>query len=298
MSVQVASTLDEALAMLAARPSALVLAGGTDLMVELNLGHRRTDHVVAVNRVRELRSWRHDPGVDGATGTVHIGAGVTWTEIMDEPLATLVPALAQAARTVGSPQIRHAGTIGGNIGTCSPAGDGLPVLGALDAVVHLASVGGTRDVPFAEFATGPKRTVRRPDELITGVTVPVLDGYQGYAKVGVRNAMVIATASACLAVDRPGRTVRIALGSVGPVILRAPDAESAVSGSDVWDTGSVSDQQVAAFGAATAAAARPIDDHRSTAAYRRRAIEVLAQRLLRRAFPAGGDAGTTTGGAE
>lgn len=272
--------------MLAARPSALVLAGGTDLMVELNLGHRRTDHVVCVNRVRELRSWRHDP----ATRTVHVGAAVTWAELLDEPLAALLPALAQAARTVGSPQIRHAGTLGGNLGTSSPAGDGLPVLAALEAVVHLASASGTRDVAFADFATGPKRTVRRPDELITGVTVPVLDGYQGYTKVGVRNAMVIATASACLAVDAPARSVRLALGSVGPVILRAPEAETLLAGADVWTGGELSDDAVAEFGRAAAAASRPIDDHRSTAAYRRRAIEVLARRLARRAFPHTGGA--------
>ena len=293
MSVQVASTLDEALAMLAERPAALVLAGGTDVMVELNLGHRRADHVLSVNRVRELRSWRHDP----VARTVHIGAGVTWAEILDDPLAALLPALAQAARTVGSPQIRHAGTLGGNVGTSSPAGDGLPVLRALDAVIHLASVGATRDMPFAEFAHGPKRTDRRPEELITGITVPVLDGPQGYAKVGVRNAMVIATASACLAVDRPSRSVRLALGSVGPVILRAPDAEAMVAGSEVWDTDTISDDDVVAFGAAAAAAAQPIDDHRSTAAYRRRAIDVLARRLLRRAFPLDTATGSTTRGA-
>lgn len=284
MSVQVASTLDEALAHLAADPAALVLAGGTDLMVELNGGHRRTDAVVCVNRVAELRTWRHDP----AAGTLRIGAAVTYAELGTEPLATLVPALAQAARTVGSPQIRNAATIGGNVGTASPAGDGLPVLAALDAVVHLASVaGGDRDVPFADFASGPKRTVVRPGELITGVTVPVLSGFQGYRKVGVRNAMVIATASACLAVHEPDRSVRIALGSVGPVILRSAEAEAIAEAEVDWEAGVVSSEVVQRFAAAAAATARPIDDHRSSAAYRRRAIEVLAGRLLTRAFAGG-----------
>ncbi|MFN8022328.1 MAG: FAD binding domain-containing protein [Acidimicrobiales bacterium] len=283
MSVSVAHTLDEALALLAGTPSATVLAGGTDLMVELNMGHRRTDAVVCVNRVRELRTWRHDPTTD----TLTIGAGVTYAEIADEPLAGFSPALAQAARTVGSPQIRHAATIGGNVGTASPAGDGLPVLAALDAVVHLASVEGTREVPFAEFATGPKRTVRRPGELITGVSIPVLNGFQGYAKVGVRNAMVIATASACLAVDTNGHTVRLALGSVGPVILRAPEAERIAAEAADFEAGTISAEAVAAFGAAAEAAARPIDDHRSSAAYRRHAIGVLSRRLLTRAFPGG-----------
>jgi CO/xanthine dehydrogenase FAD-binding subunit len=283
MPVEVLSTLHEALESLAARPDALVLAGGTDLMVEINGGHRLADAVVCVNRVRELRSWMHDP----AAGTVHLGAAVTYAELMDEPLATLLPALAQAARTVGSPQIRHAATIGGNIGTASPAGDGLPVLAALDAVVHLATVHETRDVPFTEFAIGPKRTVLRPGELITGVTVPVLEGFQGYAKVGVRNAMVIATASACLAVHRPERSIRLALGSVGPVILRAPHAEALAAAAVDWDGGGVDEAAVAAFATAAGDTARPIDDHRSTAAYRRRAVEVLSARLLRRAFPGG-----------
>lgn len=283
-SVVVPSELAEALELLAARPDALVVAGGTDLMVELNGGHRSVDAVVSVQRVRELRSWLHDP----VAGTVHLGAAITYHEILSEPLASLLPALAQAARTVGSPQIRHAATIGGNVATASPAGDGLPVLAALDAVVHLATATGTRSVPFAEFATAPKRTVLAPGELVTGVTLPVLDGFQGYRKVGVRNAMVIATASACLAVHVPTRSVRIALGSVGPVIIRATDAEALAHAAVDWRQHTVDDATVAEFARSVAAAARPIDDHRSTAAYRRRAIEVLAGRLLGRAFATGG----------
>lgn len=282
MSVFVATALPDALEFLHDHPRALVLAGGTDVMVEMNSGHRRAGTVLGVSRISELRSWTHDP----QSATVRIGAAITWREIETGPLAELVPALAEAARTVGSPQIRHAGTVGGNLGTASPAGDGLPVLAALDAIVHLVSAEGERAVPFAEFMTGPKRTVRREGELITAVTMPVLDGYQGYAKVGVRNAMVIATASACLAVDRPTGSVRLALGSVGPVILRAPEAEAIAASSVDMAAGAVDDAVVERFAAAAAAAARPIDDHRSTAAYRRRAIEVLAGRLLRRAFPA------------
>lgn len=283
-SVVVPSELAEALELLAARPNALVIAGGTDLMVELNGGHRSVDAVVCVQRVRELRSWLHDP----VAATVHLGAAITYDEILSEPLASLLPALAQAARTVGSPQIRHAATIGGNVATASPAGDGLPVLAALDAVVHLATSTGTRSVPFAEFAIAPKRTVLAPGELVTGVTLPVLDGFQGYRKVGVRNAMVIATASACLAVHTPARSVRIALGSVGPVIIRAAAAEALADAAVDWRQHTVDDATVDAFARSVASAARPIDDHRSTAAYRRRAIEVLAGRLLRQAFPTEG----------
>src|SRR6476659_3510057 len=152
------TSLRDALAALADEPGALVIAGGTDVMVEVNMGHRKPVSVVSVSRVSELRSWRHDP----ATRTVRLGAGVTYAEVMSEPLATLLPALAQAARTVGSPQIRHAATVGGNVGTASPAGDVLPVLAALDAMVHLESLGGARDVPFASVALGPKRTVLQP----------------------------------------------------------------------------------------------------------------------------------------
>ena len=281
MSVFVPYLLDEALDILARNPNLTVLAGGTDLMVAINSGHIRPAQMICVNRVRELRTWSHDP-----TGNrLRIGAGITYAELMAPPLASLVPALAQAARTVGSPQIRNAATIGGNVATSSPAGDGLPVLAALDAVVHVESADGRRDVPFADFATAPKRTVLAAGELITAISVPVLDGYQGYTKVGVRNAMVIATASACLAVDTVGRSVRLALGSVGPVIIRATEAEAIADAAADFDNRSIDADLVTEFAAAAAAAARPIDDHRSTAAYRRHAIEVLARRLLVRAFP-------------
>src|SRR5262249_35213281 len=175
MTVLVPTSLDEALSALASHEGAMVLAGGTDAMVEINAGHRRPGDVVAVNRVAELRSWTYDPG----TALVRIGAAVTYTEMMTSPIAGLVPALAEAARTVGSPQIRNAGTLGGNLGTCSPAGDGLPVLSALDATVHLASAAGERSLPVQEFMVGVKRTALRPGELITAVTLPVLEGWQG-----------------------------------------------------------------------------------------------------------------------
>ena len=284
MAVLVPTTLDDALAELARRPAATVLAGGTDVMVETNMGHRRFSDVVAVHRVAELRSWTHD----AVRSTLTLGAGVTWAEVEASPIAAWVPALAQAARTVGSPQIRHAGTVGGNLGTCSPAGDGLPPLAALDAVVHLRSLAGSRDLTFAEYMTGPKRTARQPGELVTGVTVPLLGGWQGYAKVGVRNAMVIATASAALVVDPrvgSGSPVRLALGSVGPTILRCSEAETFIAGALSSGGGAPSVADVEHFAELAVAAARPIDDHRATAAYRRHAVGVLAARLLRRAFP-------------
>ena len=237
--------------------------------------------VIAVNRVAELRSWTYDP----VAATVRIGAGVTYSELMESPLAELIPALAEASRTVGSPQIRNAGTLGGNLGTCSPAGDALPVLAALDAVVHLANATRERSVPVSEFMVGVKRTALEADELITAVTVPVLAGWQGYSKVGVRNAMVIALASACLATDVTTSSVRLAVGSVGPTIIRCADAEAFARESVSFARMSATPATVARFGEFAAAASHPIDDHRATAAYRRHAVGVLASRLLRRAFP-------------
>jgi CO/xanthine dehydrogenase FAD-binding subunit len=286
MAVVVATSISEVLDGLAADAEALLLAGGTDLMVEVNEGHRRFPWpgdatVIALDRVPELSTWTYDP----TARTVTIGAGITWRELEDDPLREWLPALAEAARTVGSPQIRHAGTIGGNLATCSPAGDGLPVLAALDATVALVSAGGRRVVPVGEFMVGVKRTALAPGEMIESITVPVLDGWQGYSKVGVRNAMVIATASACLATDMASQSVRVALGSVAPTIVRCPDAEAFAIARVDWEARSVSAADAVEFGRLAAAASRPIDDHRSTAAYRRHAVAVMAQRLLERAFP-------------
>lgn len=302
MPVVIPPTLSAALDALAAQPDALLLAGGTDVMVEVNEGRRPLDGagtVICVDRLPELRSWT----LDRTAGTLRLGAAVTYAELAVPPLADLLPALAQAARTVGSPQIRNVATIGGNLGTCSPAGDGLPVLSALDAVVEVAGgrevagVEGVRDVAVADFMIGVKRTALRPGELITAVTVPLLDGWQGYAKVGVRNAMVIAISAACLAVDRPTHSVRLALGSVAPTVVRASAAEQFAAANVDWAAGTIAHAAVAEVGRLAATASSPIDDHRSTAAYRRHSVDVLARRLLRRAFdaPVGDDAGGARG---
>jgi CO/xanthine dehydrogenase FAD-binding subunit len=277
MGVHVATSLADALAAMAADPGAHVLAGGTDLMVEVNFGHRSPSAVIAIDRVPELRGWTAGPA------TVRLAAGLTYGEMLAPELAALAPALAEAARTVGSPQIRNTGTLGGNLGTCSPAGDALPVLSALDAVVEVASAGATREVSVHDFMVGVKRTALAPGELVVAAMVPVIDGYQGFAKVGVRNAMVISVTSACLVVDRAGRTVRLALGAVGPTVVRARDAEAWLAGELPWDGDPLPPGVADEFGRRAAAAARPIDDHRSTAAYRRHAVAVLAARLLLRA---------------
>lgn len=279
MTVLIPHTLDEALTMLTDHPTADLLTGGTDLMVEVNFNHRKPSTVIALRRLSELQTWT----IDESTQRVTIGAGVPYAEMEHGALAQALPCLAEAARTVGSPQIRAAGTLGGNLGTCSPAGDGLPVLSALDATIHLTSHNGERQMSFHDFMTGPKRNARQTGEIITAVSMNIPSGWQGYAKVGVRNAMVISVASACLVIDHSSdgsNAVRVALGSVGPTIIRCRDTE-------LWWNALPLDQQrsasaVTEFGTRAAAESRPIDDHRSTAEYRRHAISVLSRRLLTR----------------
>ena len=282
MPVTVPESLEAALSALATHPGATVLAGGTDLMVEVNDGRRPLDQgldqVVVVGRLAELH------GVREEAGDLVIGAAVTYTELERGIVAERAPALAYAARTVGSPQIRNAGTIGGNLATASPAGDTLPVLLALGAIVEMAGPSGARRVPVAEFFTGPKRSVLQRGELVVAVRVPVRRGPQDYLKVGVRNAMVIAVASLAIAVDLDARTVGIGLGSVGPTPIAANDAGAWITSRAHWtpDGLAATADDTATFAAMVADAARPIDDHRSTAEYRRRAIHVLARRALER----------------
>jgi CO/xanthine dehydrogenase FAD-binding subunit len=268
------STWAEALAMKAGHPEATPIAGGTDVMVEINLDHGRPAAIMDLTRIAELTEW----GSEG--GRLRIGAGVTYTRLIDE-LGDRLPGLAMASRTVGSPQIRNRGTVGGNLGTSSPAGDALPPLLASDAEVELASAAGTRRLPVREFFTGPKRNAMRKDELIAAFLVEPARGPQQFSKVGTRNAMVIAVCSFALSIDREGRKVGTGIGSAGPTPLRAADAEDFIQAELDWDgrnqpTAATMDR----FGELVAAAARPIDDIRGTAAYRRRALAVLARRCM------------------
>jgi CO/xanthine dehydrogenase FAD-binding subunit len=260
----------EALQAAEALPDAPRIAGGTDLMVELNFGRRRPDAVLDLSRIAELREWR------ALDGHVRLGAGVTYTRVIAE-LHEELPALAAAARTIGSPQIRNRGTIGGNLGTASPAGDAHPPLLAAGALVELESrTRGVRRVPADTFYIGPKRTAAAPDELIRAVVVPLPRGPQQFAKVGRRNAMVIAACSFALALDPAARRVRTGMGSAGPTPLRALAAEAFLAQALDW----AAPATAARFGELVASAARPIDDVRGTAAYRRHALAVLARRTL------------------
>jgi CO/xanthine dehydrogenase FAD-binding subunit len=266
-------SLEEALEIRAVRPEAIPVAGGTDLWVEVNARRIRPAALLDLSRVEELQHWERN-------GTVFVGAGMTFSAIIDE-LGEFGP-LVEAARSVASTQIRNRATIGGNLGTASPAGDSLPVFAAYGADVVAAAAGGRRRrIPLDEFLAGPKRTSLAPDELISGVEWTPVAGPGSFAKVGRRNAMVIAVASACLQLDEEHGAVRLALGSVGPTVLRAPRAErlaaEALAGTDPAAA-------LVEFGRLAAVEARPIDDQRGSADFRRHVVEVLARRALAQAL--------------
>ena len=281
MPVLIPRSVDELVDIFQEHPTAKLLAGGTDYMVEVNLHGRKPETIISLRQVKELTEWSVRP----TQSRITIGAGVPYADLEIGEIARLVPALAQAARTVGSPQIRAAGTIGGNLGTCSPAGDSLPVLAALNATIHVIGPDGNRDIEFVNFMVGVKKNSLLPSEFVHSVSLPIIEGWQGYAKVGTRNAMVISTASACLVRDSDEGFVSIALGSVGPTIIRAHDAEAWLMKATSLRDGAQLEPSIAQeFGRRVAQESRPIDDHRSTAEYRRHAVGVLAQRLLLRSF--------------
>jgi CO/xanthine dehydrogenase FAD-binding subunit len=278
VEILVPDTWEQALAMKAAQPEAAPIAGGTDLMVALNFDRARPQAILDLTRVSELRDWGADDG------RLRVGAGVTYTRLIEE-LGARLPGLAIASRTVGSPQIRNRGTVGGNLGTASPAGDGLPPLYVSDAEVELASVTGTRRLPVVEFVTGPKRQAARDDELIAAFHLPAATGPQQFAKIGTRNAMVIAVCSLSLAIWPERRAVCACIGSAGPTPIRAGEAETFIAGvldeEGLWEgRGPLAPAALERFGALVAAAAAPIDDVRGSAAYRRHALAVLARRTL------------------
>jgi CO/xanthine dehydrogenase FAD-binding subunit len=269
----------EALELRAARPDAVPLAGGTDVMVELNFDRRRPGALLDLGRVPELRTWRTEDGC------VRLGAGVPYARVIDE-LGGQLPGLAMAARTVGSPQIRIRGTVGGNLGSSSPAGDAHPPLLAAGAVVQAASAArGIREIPVAEFFTGVKRNALAPDELIGAVRVPVATGPQQFSKIGTRNAMVIAVSAFACALHPDRRAVGTGIGSVAPTPRRAAEAEAFLAGelesAGLWESrGELPETLARAFAVRVAAAASPIDDVRGTAAYRLHSLSVMARRAV------------------
>ena len=260
MDVLTPRSLDEALRLRAEHPGAVPIQGGTDVMVALNFDRARPEALLNLNELAELRGWSRE------NGTLRLGAGLTYTEALEGALAESLPALAEASRTVGSPQIRNRGTIGGNLGTASPAGDALPPLLVERARLELASARGVRELPLAEFLLGVKRNALADDELIAAVLVEPSGQPQTFMKIGPRNAMVIAVCSLALVADRERGELRAAFGSAAPgVPLVVAPLEDA-----------------AAFPEQVAEATSPIDDVRGTAAYRRHALSVLTQRALDR----------------
>lgn len=268
----------EALAAKAEHPEAVAIAGGTDLMVDINFDRVRPGTIMDLGCVPELSSWERD------NGHVRLGACVTYSRVMDE-LGDVLPGLAQASRTVGSPQIRNRGTVGGNLGSASPAGDAHPPLLACGAVVVASSVRGARHIPVQDFFIGPKHNALEADELIEAVLIPVISGPQQFAKLGPRNAMVIAVSSFALVLDPVTRRVGTGIGSAGPTPLRATEAErfleEVLDDQGGWEARTpLGGDVLHRFGQLAASAARPIDDIRGTADYRRRSLAVMARRTL------------------
>jgi CO/xanthine dehydrogenase FAD-binding subunit len=269
---------EEALAAKAEHPTAVPIAGGTDVMVELNFDHRRPDHLLDLNRIADLYEW--EVGED----TVRLGASVPYTRIIEQ-LRTELPGLALAGHTVGSPQIRNRGSVGGNLGAASPAGDSHPALLAAGAEVEAESVRGSRRIPVEEFFTGVKRNALAEDELIRAVHIEKADGPQQFSKVGTRNAMVIAVCAFGLALHPETRTVRTGIGSAAPTPVRARTAEdflnAALEEGGFWDNGKTLTPSLARqFAELASGACNPIDDVRGSARYRRHAVGVMARRTL------------------
>ncbi|WP_433858848.1 FAD binding domain-containing protein [Streptomyces kronopolitis] len=288
---------EEALAAKAEHPTAVPIAGGTDVMVEINFDHRRPEYLLDLNRIGDLDEW------EVGERTVRLGASVPYTKIMENLRAEL-PGLALASHTVASPQIRNRGGVGGNLGTASPAGDAHPALLAAGCEVEVESLRGRRMIPIDDFYTGVKRNAMEPDELIRSVHLPKADGPQQFSKVGTRNAMVIAVCAFGIALHPETRTVRTGIGSAAPTPVRARAAEdflaAALEEGGFWESGHALPPSLAQqFGQLAAGACNPIDDVRGSAAYRRHAVGVMARRTLGWTWESyRGNAHGTKGGAQ
>ncbi len=268
----------DALAARAEYPDAVPIAGGTDVMVELNFDRRRPSALIDLTRVGDLGEWYEQDGL------VRLGAGVTYAQLISE-LGDQLPGLAMASRTVGSPQIRNRGTVGGNLGTASPAGDCHPALLAAGAEVEVESVRGPRRIPVSDFYLGVKRNALQPDELIRAIWIAPATGPQQFSKIGARNAMVIAVCSFGIALHPRRKAVGTGIGSAAPTPRVAAEAgafaANALEEAGIWESrGWLPPSLAREFGAQVSAAAAPIDDIRGSAAYRLHALSVMARRAL------------------
>ena len=272
------TTWEQALAAKAEQPDAVPIVGGTDVMVDVNFGRHGPESLLDLGRVAELRDRATD---DDA---IWLGAGVTYTQVIDE-LADRLPGLAMASRTVGSPQIRNRGTVGGNLGSASPAGDSHPPLLAAETEVEVASVHGERRIPITEFYVGPGRHALAEDELIKGIRVLPPGGPQQFCKIGTRNAMVISVSAFAIALHPDRREVGTGIGSAAPTPRRALEAgkylAAALADAGLWESREpLPDEMCRHFGDLVRSAAQPIDDVRGSAAYRAHSLAVMARRAV------------------
>jgi xanthine dehydrogenase small subunit len=254
-------TLTEALVMMRDEGPLAPLAGCTDVYVNLQFGTARETRYIDLWPLGELH------GIEASKTTLRLGALTTYTELIASAIVRRrVPMLVAAAREIGGRQIQNRGTLGGNVANASPAGDSLPVLLAADATVVLMGADGERRIPFTSFYTGYRASVRRPDELIAAIEIPRINGKQWWRKVGTRRAQAIS--KVMMAAVRGHGEVRVAVGSVAPVVLRLPKTEQALAaGAVIGEAARVLGDEIA-----------PIDDIRSTADYRRRVtLNLLAQ---------------------
>ncbi|WP_443056520.1 FAD binding domain-containing protein [Streptomyces sp. NBC_00667] len=285
-SVTLPASLDEAVAALTAMPAAVPVAGGTDLMAAVNAGLLRPAALVGLGRINEIRGWQYQDG------HALLGAGLTHARMGRPDFAALIPALAAAARAAGPPQIRNAGTLGGNIASAAPTGDALPVLAALEAVLVIVGPAGLgesgvarREIPVSHLLAG--REMLRPGELIGFVRVPLLHAPQVFLKATGRTGPGRAVASVGLVLDPARRGVRCAIGAVAPMPLRPLEAEQWVASLIDWDgERGLAPEALEAFGEYVAAACVP-DQGEPVAAgvlHLRRTVAVLARRALGRAL--------------
>ena len=264
-------------ALAAHSPNVRILAGGTDYLVELKHVSQSPGTVVDVSQIAELK------GIEETEDGLRIGAGVTHSAIMADPLIEKhVPAMIHAAHTIGAVQTRNLGTLGGNLVTCVPSMDSGPTLVALDAEVTVAGPDGSRRMPLTEFFVGPRKTILAPHELLIDIIIPKrnLGKPTNFYKFGLRKGQALALVNAASSLwveDGKFKDVRISLGAVSPVVVRAPKAEAVLEGKPVGD------DLISEAGKIAITECNPIDDFRASLDYRRDLIDVLTRRTLQAA---------------
>jgi CO/xanthine dehydrogenase FAD-binding subunit len=269
-------TIEEALRVRVEVQDAVAVAGGTEVMPARSQGRRRGP-LLDLSRVGGMRDV-------GDQDLLRLGAGVTCTQLIEQ-LAEPLPALALAAQTVGSRQIRNRATLGGALALADPSADLLAALLVMGGEVEVASVAGARRVGLEKFFTGPYASNLRDEELITAVHVRPARGPAAYGKIGARNAMARAACAVAVALDLTGRRAAIALAAVGPTPLRAATAEAIASAELPWEqTGPLDSEWLERIGALAARDAAPRSDSRGSSAYKRHAVAILSARVLARAW--------------